>query len=82
MTSAAVDLLLEDVSGEGYGMGLGVEQVPGLGLVVGHFGGDLGFSADVRHVVDQKATAVALYAEADADLRVTLELLEDHLESR
>lgn len=62
--------LLSDPLGESYGMGLELE-----GDLVGHSGGDLGFSADIRLDRDSGSLAVFLAAQADADTGWTYEAL-------
>lgn len=62
--------LLSDPMGAGYGMGLEVEDD-----LVGHSGGDLGFSADIRLDRDSGTLAVFLAAQADADTGWTYEVL-------
>jgi D-alanyl-D-alanine carboxypeptidase len=64
-------VLQEDPLGEAYGMGLEVED----GLV-GHSGGDIGYSSDVRMDLASGDIAVVLIAEEDADTDWTLDRLE------
>ncbi|WFE89653.1 serine hydrolase [Roseibium porphyridii] len=71
--------LLQDPIGEGYGMGVEIETDPDLGQVVGHSGGDVGFSADVRHVPEHGVTVVYLSAEANDDVSVTFDVLVELL---
>lgn len=73
----SLDRLLHDPTGQLYGMGLEVERHSDLGQVIGHSGGDVGFSADVRHSVEEGVTAVFLSAQADDDLSVTWDMLTD-----
>ena len=68
--------LLQDPSGEGYGMGIEIETFPGVGEVLGHSGGDTGFSADVRYLPEHAVTVVYLSALAEEDLSLAWELLE------
>lgn len=70
LASAQMTDLLSDPLGEGYGMGLELE-----GDLVGHSGGDLGFSADIRLDRDSGTLAVFLAAQADADTGWTYEAL-------
>ncbi|MEM8773322.1 MAG: serine hydrolase domain-containing protein [Pseudomonadota bacterium] len=58
---AMMDALMTDPLGAAYGMGLEVED----GLV-GHSGGDLGFSSDVRLDLETGALAIELVAAEDA----------------
>jgi D-alanyl-D-alanine carboxypeptidase len=62
--------LLSDPLGEGYGMGLELE-----GDLVGHSGGDLGFSADIWLDRDSGMLSVFLAAQPDADTGWTYEVL-------
>jgi D-alanyl-D-alanine carboxypeptidase len=73
----SLNRLLADPTGHEYGMGVEVERQSDLGVVLGHSGGDVGFSADVRYIADEDVTVVFLSAEADDDLFVTWELLAD-----
>ncbi|WP_298985065.1 serine hydrolase domain-containing protein [uncultured Roseibium sp.] len=79
LNQESVKRLLQDPIGEGYGMGIEIETEPDLGQVVGHSGGDVGFSADVRHVADRGATVVYLSAEANDDVSVTFDILTELL---
>lgn len=74
----SLDRLLTDPVGEGYGMGIEVERLPDNVIVVGHSGGDIGFSTDVRHILGEGVSAVYLSAIAEDDLSVTWDLLEAH----
>lgn len=62
--------LLHDPLGEGYGMGIEVE-----GALVGHSGGDLGFSSDIRLDRDSGAMAILLIADPYAETDWTYEVL-------
>ena len=75
LNDQSLDMMLNDPVGEGYGMGVEIANVPGLGLVYGHSGADLGFSADVRLAVQSGDIAVALFASGEADGAVTEEAL-------
>jgi len=77
LNGGSIERLLEDPLGEGYGMGIEIETLPGVGRVLGHSGGDFGFSAEVRYLPKQGVTVVCLSAEADDDLSVALDLLEE-----
>jgi len=70
LPDALLDELLVDPIGEGYGMGIEVED----GLV-GHSGGDLGFSSDVRMDTDDGRIAIIFHANADADTSWTFDKL-------
>ncbi|GGD29850.1 serine hydrolase domain-containing protein [Sinisalibacter lacisalsi] len=61
---------LHDPHDEGYGMGIEVDDE-----IVGHSGGDLGFSSDVRLDLDSGALAIMLSASADADTDWTFDAL-------
>lgn len=61
---------------EGYGLGIAVEHVPGLGQVLGHSGADLGFVADARLVVSSGRIAVAVMAGPFGDAQVTYDALQ------
>ena len=54
--------MLRDGAGQGYGMGIEVS-----GDIVGHSGGDLGFSSDVRFSRASGRFAILLIASEDAD---------------
>ncbi|MCK0149001.1 beta-lactamase family protein [Marivita sp. S6314] len=56
------DALLTDPVGAGYGMGIDID-----GDIVGHSGGDLGVSTDVRMNLETGAIAILLVGEADAE---------------
>lgn len=62
--------LLHDPTGAGYGAGLEID-----GALVGHSGGDLGFSSDVRFDRDSGALAIMLVARPDADTDWTYQAL-------
>jgi len=62
---------LHDPFDEGYGMGIEVDDA-----IVGHSGGDLGFSSDVRLDLDSGALAIILSASADADTDWTYDALD------
>jgi D-alanyl-D-alanine carboxypeptidase len=57
-----LDMMMEDPLGEGYGMGIDME-----GDIVGHSGGDLGFSSDVRMDITTGDIAIVLVGEGDGD---------------
>lgn len=65
-------LMTHDARGEGYGMGVEVD-----GDTVGHSGGDLGFSSDVRLHRPSGTIAVMLIAEEDADTGWTDDQMPD-----
>lgn len=65
-------MMTQDPIGEGYGMGVEVD-----GDVVGHSGGDLGFSSDVRLHRPSGTLAVMLVAEEDADTGWTDDQMPD-----
>jgi len=75
LSAQSLKMMLRDPLGEGYGMGVEAVDVPGLGMVYGHSGADLGFSADVRLAVKSGDIAVALFASGEADGAVTEEAL-------
>ena len=77
LSETGLERLLHDPTGEGYGMGLEVEQPRGFGVVLGHSGGDVGFSADVRHVLGEDVTVVFLSAEEEDDLDITWQVLDE-----
>lgn len=77
LSDDSLERLLQDPSGEGYGMGIEIETLAGVGEVLGHSGGDTGFSADIRYVPEHGVTVVYLSALAEDDLSVTWELLEE-----
>lgn len=68
---AMMEVFLHDGLGEGYGMGIELD-----GTIVGHSGGDLGFSSDVRLDRDNGTFAIILSASADTDTNWTFEALE------
>ena len=74
---ASLAMMLEDPMQENYGMGVEVETLRGLGTVIGHSGGDLGFSADIRYAPDLDAIAVVLVAEPDADVLGSYDMLRE-----
>ena len=74
---AGLALMLDDPLGEGYGMGMEVEQLRGLGTVYGHSGGDLGFSADIRFAPGLNAIAVVLMAESNRDGSASYDMLRE-----
>ncbi|MEC7761249.1 MAG: serine hydrolase domain-containing protein [Pseudomonadota bacterium] len=67
-----LDMMMEDPVGEGYGMGIEME-----GDIVGHSGGDLGFSSDVRMDITNGDIAIVLVGEADGDTDFAWDRLED-----
>ena len=71
LTGAMMAEILHDPVGEGYGMGIEVD-----GAIVGHSGGDLGFSSDVRLDRDNGTLAIILSASADTDIDWTIEALD------
>lgn len=71
------DELLMDMSGEGYGVGIEVEALDGGVPVVGHSGGDTGFSADVRLTLGSDVISVFLTAVADADSSPNWRIVDD-----
>ena len=75
--NASLAMMLEDPKQENYGMGIEVETLRGLGTVIGHSGGDLGFSADIRYAPDLDAIAVVLVAEPDADVSGSFDMLRE-----
>lgn len=58
-----LDALLHDPDGDGYGLGIEVGDWP----IVGHSGGDVGFSSDVRMDLESGDLALILIATEDAD---------------
>ena len=62
LSPAMMAELMHDPVGDGYGMGLDID-----GEIVGHSGGDLGFSSDVRFNTETGMLAVILIAQGDAD---------------
>jgi len=60
LTDASIDHLLTDPAGEGYGMGLVLD-----GDLVGHSGGDLGFSSLIAMNWETGRVAVELVGQAD-----------------
>ena len=62
LSDASLAQMLRDPTGQGYGMGIEVE-----GRILGHSGGDLGFSSDVRFDLTTGAIALTLMARGDAD---------------
>ncbi|QLF69668.1 beta-lactamase family protein [Peteryoungia desertarenae] len=71
LSPAMMRELLNDPLGVGYGMGIELE-----GPIVGHSGGDLGFSSDVRLDRDSGKLAIMLSASANSDSLWTYEALE------
>jgi len=57
-----MDALVQDATGQGYGMGLEVDDIS-----FGHSGGDLGFSSDVRFDRKTGMIAIMLVAQSDAN---------------
>lgn len=72
LTDASLQDMLTDPIGEGYGMGIEIEE----GLI-GHSGGDLGFASDVRMDPDVGSIAIIFSADADADANWTFDQLPD-----
>lgn len=66
-----LDMMMEDPLGEGYGMGIEME-----GNIVGHSGGDLGFSSDVRMDVTTGDIAIVLVGEGDGETDFAWDRLE------
>lgn len=66
-----LDQFLQDPSGEGYAMGIEVE-----GDILGHSGGDHGFSSDIRINRATGDIAVILLGDGDADTDWTYQVLE------
>lgn len=71
LSPAMMAELLHDPFDEGYGMGIEME-----GRIVGHSGGDLGFSSDVRLDRDNGILAIILSASADSDTDWTFDALD------
>ncbi|MDG1431491.1 MAG: serine hydrolase [Paracoccaceae bacterium] len=72
LSNKSLQDLLNDPIGEGYGMGIDIED----GLV-GHSGGDLGFASDVRMDIDKGTIAIFFAADADANTEWTFDQLLD-----
>lgn len=70
LTAAMMAEFLHDAFDEGYGMGIEVD-----GELVGHSGGDLGFSSDARLDRSSGTLAIILSASADTDTDWTFEAL-------
>src|SRR6056297_630984 len=70
LTAAMMAEFLHDPFDEGYGMGIEVD-----GAIVGHSGGDLGFSSDARLDRDNGPLAIILSSSADTDTDWTFEVL-------
>jgi|GEM_PF-4662918 len=69
--------MLQDPLGASYGLGIEVERLDDGDLLVGHSGGDMGFSGDVRHRLGRAETAVYLSAFGDdEDISWPVELLD------
>ncbi|MEL7214262.1 MAG: serine hydrolase domain-containing protein [Pseudomonadota bacterium] len=62
LSPAMMDALLRDPIGQGYGMGLEIDD-----MTIGHSGGDLGFSSDVRFDTKTGMIAIILAAQSDVD---------------
>jgi len=62
LSTGMMDELVHDPLNENYGLGIDVEEG-----VVGHAGGDLGFSSDVRVKTSTGEIAILLIAKSDAD---------------
>lgn len=77
VSPASVARMLQDPLDVDYGMGIEIENDPDLGVVLGHSGGDLGYGADVRFVLQTGAVAVLLAADEDANLDLTYDALID-----
>ena len=75
LSKPALTLMLTDVLGENYGMGIEIETLRGVGPVYGHSGGDLGFTADIRYAVELDAIAVVLLAEPNGNTAASYEML-------
>ncbi|MGR3502959.1 serine hydrolase [Pseudaestuariivita sp.] len=71
LSSDALATLTEDANEDSYGLGIDID-----GAILGHSGGDLGFSSDVRINVETGAIAVELTAEGSADLGWAFEAVE------
>lgn len=72
LTASLMEEFLHDPFEEGYGMGIEVD-----GTIVGHSGGDLGFSSDARFDRGSETLAIILSASADTDTDWTFEALEN-----
>jgi D-alanyl-D-alanine carboxypeptidase len=66
-----LDEMLHDPFDEGYGMGIELD-----GHIIGHSGGDLGFSSDIRLDLTNGNLAIILSAAADVDTTATFDALE------
>ncbi len=64
LSSAMMAELMRDPLGENYGLGIEIE-----GKILGHSGGDTGFSSDAHINLETGAIAITLIARADADTR-------------
>lgn len=71
LTAPLMVEFLHDPFEEGYGMGIEVD-----GAIVGHSGGDLGFSSDARFDRDSGTLAIILSASTDTDIDWTFEALD------
>lgn len=76
LSGTSLDEMLRDAVSAGYGLGVEVETIPGLGIVLGHSGGDLGFVSDVRLVLNRDVIVVALVADADGPDELTYDVLD------
>lgn len=70
LPSSLMGEFTRDQHAEGYGMGIEIEDG-----IVGHSGGDLGFSSDVRLKLDTGEIAIILVAQEDADTDWTADVL-------
>lgn len=76
LSDQGLKALLHDPLGEGYGLGIEIETGSRGGLIIGHSGGDVGFSADVRHGMGQGVTVVHLSAQGDDARLASWKLLD------
>ncbi len=68
--------MLADPLDEGYGMGIVLSDEPGLGRVLSHSGGDIGYSAHALAFPDVPAVAVILRGDEHADEDLLLQALD------
>ncbi|MGR3468002.1 MAG: serine hydrolase domain-containing protein [Shimia sp.] len=71
LSPAAHRALFADPDGDGYGLGIEVSDWP----IVGHSGGDLGFSSDARMDMESGDLAVILIGESDAETDWAFDML-------
>lgn len=71
-----VTLLITDQHGDDYGLGIEVTGNPG-DQTVGHSGGDLGFSSNIRYHIPSGTAVLYFIARGETDTDITQDILDE-----